>query len=94
MDELANNGNFSGLWEALTPAEKAIMKVLNTSTPELYSQSFRQELAAMLGLDAISTASIQNIIRSLQRRSSIYQQGQGIYIIEDPLLADWIAHEQ
>lgn len=93
MVDLAGHRDFSGLWQDMTPLERAIMKALATSTPELYSQNFRQELAATFGLDDISTTSIQNAIRALQRQSLIHKQGQGVYVIEDPLFADWIAHE-
>lgn len=95
MQDITLHQDFAGLWRDLSPLEQLILKALACGEPEPYSQTFRTELAHTLGLGdvPVATSTMQNTLRAMQRKNLIHAQGQGRYVIEDALFADWIRHE-
>lgn len=91
ISQLDEQDREAGQWQQMKPLEKAIMSdiAINPDT-SLYSQQNRQKYAALLGLESISTSSIQGAIKRMERHEWISRDASNRLTINNPLLKTWI----
>ena len=92
--DIASSRDFHGLWDSLKPVEHFLLIAIAQDQPELYSSTFRQQLANRIGVNEIPVSTVQSALRSLTRRQVIFKPDNSIYEIEDSLLKEWILDEK
>lgn len=90
IEQMHEQSELPQQWHGLSAIEQIIMILLANGTNALYSTETRQQIAARLGVDNVSTSSIQGIIRKLERRDLITRDSANNLQINNPLFRTWI----
>lgn len=89
--ELGAEDREAGQWEQMKPLERAIIRdIAAASSLSPYSQENRQKYAALLGVEAVSSSSVQGAIRRMERQDWISRDVGGKLSVNNPLLKTWI----
>lgn len=93
-EELDEPGTFEAIFMELKPLDRSLLIRLTEAKPGdpgIYTAEGKEKLAEKMGLESISTSSIQNAVERLRSAGLIYQAEHGAWELEDPAFADWVA---
>lgn len=90
IKELGAQYSEAGQWQQMKPLEQAIIQDIAKGNTSLYSQESRQKYAALLGVENITSSSIQGAIRRMKRHEWISTDTTGKPVINNPLFKTWI----
>lgn len=88
--ELGAQYSEAGQWQKMKPLEQAIIQDIAEGNTSPYSQESRQKYAVQLGVEAITSSSIQGAIRRMKRHEWISTDAAGRPVINNPLFKTWI----
>lgn len=78
-------------WQQMNPLEQAILKdIARNPDTSPYSRESRQRYAAALGIENLSSSSVQGAIRRMTRHDWISRDSSGRLTVNNPLLKTWI----
>lgn len=78
-------------WQQMKPLERIIIKdIVQAHYTSPYSQETRQRYATALGVENLSSSSIQGAIRRMMRHDWISKDSSGQFTVNNPLLRTWI----
>lgn len=91
IKELGEQYSEAGQWQQMKALEQAIIKDI-ARNPETspYSKETRQRYATELGIESLSSSSIQGAIRRMTRHDWISKSIDGQFTVNNPLLKTWI----
>lgn len=90
IEELGAQYSEAGQWQQMKPLEQAIIQDIAKGNTSPYSQESRQRYAALLGVETITSSSIQGAIRRMKRHEWISTDTTGRPVINNPLFKTWI----
>jgi hypothetical protein len=82
---------FVSVWNQSSSLEKLLLKDISSGTSSPFSQETREKYTKLLGVDEITTTSVQSAIRVLKRKlliGSVPEQRN--YYIDDPNFKNWL----
>jgi hypothetical protein len=86
-----NDANFANLWSGLLPADRELLRLIADGITDVFSESSRQRLGKLLGLDHIITKNVpQKSLRRLQDMELVLRMDYGKYQIQDDTFAEWL----
>jgi hypothetical protein len=86
-----SDANFLAVWEKLRPADKEVLKLLASGATDLYSESARKQLGAVLGKPKpVDISTPQNSLRRLQDEELVLKLDYGTYQLQDDAFAEWL----
>jgi hypothetical protein len=80
----SEHNHFARLWDDATPTERTLLAALADEPGRVFSSDYRRRR----GLPAATN--VQRGISSLARRELVGKDGEGLYEIVEPFLADWV----
>lgn len=86
-----NEENFQQQWDALLPADRALLQLVAADTADLHGQAARTRLGERLGMEGPAERStVQNALRRLNGKNLLTRMSHGRYQFEDEAFAEWI----
>lgn len=90
-----NDANFSGTWNRLLPADRAVLLLIISEVTDLFSDASRRRLSEALGLEgAVSKNVPQQALRRLRDADLVLRMDYGDYRIQDDAFAEWVRTRQ
>lgn len=82
------------IWRNLSLLEQELLKRLTLGERAFYGKETRKMLANLLGVDELSTSTIQGKIKKLERNEIVTRQADGTLKINNPHFETWIMENQ
>lgn len=90
---LADTSGFERQWQELTALDRLLLQTMASGETSPYSQESRDRLAEALGIETISTSSVQTALRKLERRDLVTKDARG-WRFADPNFAEWLKAQE
>lgn len=92
-NKVFNDESFKQQWDALLPADQAILFLITKGNSDLYSKMAMAQLGILLGIgDSANKNVIHNALRRLTHKNIVTKIQYGVYQFEDEAFADWVMH--
>lgn len=78
-------------WQSLSELEKEIIKAIANNDTNLYSKNTKEQIAQKLGIENLSSSSIQGKIRKLEKAEILTRDTANTLKINNPYFQTWIA---
>jgi len=89
------NSDYSSIWNECKSIDQEVLKRLaHQLVGGIYSDSTRNEIGSVIGVDSVSVKSIQHAIDRLRSNQIIFSVGRGNWVFEDPSFQEWVVIEK
>lgn len=88
--QMSELGDSVKIWRELSSIEREILKSVVNGENALYSKEKRAYFAKALGIEDISSSTIQGKVRKLERKELITRNANGTIKINSPYFQTWI----
>ena len=90
ITQMSELGDSVKIWQELSSIEREILKSVVNGENALYSKEKRAYFAKALGIEDISSSTIQGKVRKLERKELITRNANGTIKINSPYFQTWI----
>lgn len=90
LAEMHASSDTARIWTELSAIERIILRRIAHGQTALYTAQSRREMAAEIGIEELSTSTVQGNIRKLERKELITRNSGNNTAINSPLLQTWI----
>ena len=93
LAEVVTDRAFAEHWDRCSTLEKLLLHEVATDSGTLFSTTTRQRFAKILGINNLSTSTVQSAVRTLMRKNLIgrHSDQNGNYYIEDAHFKSWLS---
>jgi hypothetical protein len=93
--QVFNHAGFARQWEAMLPADQALLSLIAAGARELLGKQARARVGEALGLgQAVSAATLTNSMRRLCAKGVLTRMEVGDYRFEDEAFAEWVVNRE
>lgn len=90
LAQINQHSGIEQIWRTLSDLERQMLCLIAQDVGSLYSAEIRQDLANKLGIEALSSSSIQGKLRKLERADLITRDSRNELKINNPHILMWI----
>lgn len=94
LSQMGEQTNSDAIWRKLSSIEQEILKAIAKGQSSLYSKEMREQFAQALGVENISSSSLQGKVRKLERAELLTRETDGTIKISNPHFQTWIVENQ
>ncbi|MGX2970019.1 ATP-binding protein [Ursidibacter sp. B-7004-1] len=91
ISQLEELTDYAIQWQSLSALEKELIKAIYNNDNNLYSKKTKEQIAQKLGIENLSSSSIQGKIRKLEKAEIITRDAGNTLKINNPYFQTWIA---
>lgn len=90
LSQIGEQTNSDAIWRELSSIEQKILKAIAKGQSSLYSKEMREQFAQALGVENISSSTLQGKVRKLERAELLTRETDRTIKINNPHFQTWI----
>lgn len=90
LQQMYEQSDYQALWQKLSALEKLLLMDILNGEAGFYKAEKRQQFAQKLGVNEISTSSLQTALKKLERHELISKQTDNTFTISNSLFQHWL----
>lgn len=91
LQQMYEQSNYQALWQKLSALDKLLLIAILNGESGFYKNDTRKQLAEKLGVQEISTSSLQTALKKLERQELITKQSDNSLSLNNSLFKNWLA---